>query len=80
MSPGVPHQPSPRLQHEEVGERGLLQPVPVATFAKGTGNLKRGKNELKILELDIRSCNEKLQDFKTEKWLAYSVGEVHSCC
>lgn len=55
------------LQHEEVGERELLQPVLVATFAIGTGNLKRGKNELKILELDTRSCNEKLQDIKTEK-------------
>ena len=40
---------------------------------------KGGKKELKILELDTRSYNEKLQNFKIEKWLAYNVGEVHSC-
>lgn len=40
---------------------------------------KGGKNELKMLELCTRSYNEKLQNFRIEKWLADNAGEVHSC-
>lgn len=61
------------------GGEGITAASPGGHLCQGHQKFEKGgKNELKILELDTRSYNEKLQIFKIEKCLAYSVG-VHSC-